>query len=40
MKKLLKAFERAGCLRAARELHRLGYFEEAERLIKQAKNLG
>lgn len=37
--KLMKAFEISGYMRAARELNRLGYYEEAKSCVAQAAAL-
>lgn len=40
MNKFFRFFERSGYLRAAAEMQRLGYTEQASNLKKQANNLG
>jgi hypothetical protein len=38
-KRLIRSFEKVGCLRAEAELKRLGYFEEAKRVREQLNRL-
>lgn len=39
LKRLVKAFEISGLSRAARELHRLGYYEEYKSAMRQVEKL-